>query len=110
VDDISLTDLAQARLQDARDTSNGRASQTVFGGREHSLRQTLIALLRGQELHEHENPGEATVQVLQGTVELRAGDDTWTGSPGDLVIVPDRRHSLAAVEDSVILLTVAKRV
>ena len=110
MDTISLTNLARARLEDARGASNGRASTTAYGGREHSLRQTLIALLGGQELHEHESPGEATVHVLQGLVELRAGDDVWKGSPGDLLIVPDARHSLAAVEDSVVLLTVANRV
>jgi quercetin dioxygenase-like cupin family protein len=69
----------------------------------------VIALTSGQQLDEHENPGEATVHVLQGRVELRAADVVWNGSPGDLLIVPDSRHSLAAIEDSVILLTVAKR-
>jgi quercetin dioxygenase-like cupin family protein len=40
---------------------------------------------------------------------LRAGDVVWKGSPGDLLIIPDERHSLAAMEDSVVLLTVAKQ-
>lgn len=60
---------------------------------------TLLALAAGQMLHEHENPGEATVHVLQGRVRLRAGDDAWDGSPGDLLIVPDSRHTLEALED-----------
>lgn len=105
----SLTALARAQLEAARSTANGRASKTVYGGHEHALRQTVIALTAGQELHEHENPGEATVYVLQGRVELRADDVAWNGSPGDLLIVPDVRHSLAAIEDSVVLLTVAKQ-
>jgi hypothetical protein len=37
-----------------------------------------------------------------------AGDDQWEGSPGDLMVVPDRRHDLEALEDSVVLLPVAK--
>lgn len=106
---LSLTALARAQLETARSTSNGRASKTIYGGHEHSLRQTVIALTGGQELHEHENPGEATVHVLQGRVELRTDDVAWNGSAGDLLIVPDARHSLAAVEDSVVLLTVSKR-
>ena len=39
-----------------------------------------------------------------------AGEDRWNGSPGDLLFVPDRRHAVEAVEDSVVLLTVGKRV
>ena len=105
----SLTALGRVQLQAARSASNGRASKTVYGGHEHSLRQTVIALIDGQELHEHENPGEATVHVLEGRVELRAGEVTWNGLPGDLLFVPDERHSLAAMKDSVVLLTVAKR-
>ena len=41
-------------------------------------------------------------------MQLRADDAAWTGSPGELLAVPDARHSLAAIEDSVVLLTVAK--
>jgi len=59
-------------------------------------------------LDEHENPGEATIQVLRGRVTLIAGKTRWNGSPGDLIVIPDSRHSLEAVEDSVVLLTVAK--
>jgi quercetin dioxygenase-like cupin family protein len=109
VDKLSLTALAREQLETARGMSSGRASTTVYGGQEHALRQTVIALAGGQELHEHENPGEATVHVLHGIVELRAEDVVSNGSAGDLLIVPDCRHSLAAIEDSVVLLTVSKR-
>jgi quercetin dioxygenase-like cupin family protein len=68
----------------------------------------VIALAAGQVLDEHENPGEATVHVLSGRVRLAAGETSWNGSPGDLLVVPDARHTLEAVEASVLLLTVAK--
>ena len=35
-------------------------------------------------------------------------DDHWSGWLGDLLIVPDAPHSVTALEDAVILLTVAK--
>ncbi len=104
---VSLIALGRHHLEQARRASSGRSAETVYGGHEHSLRQTLIAMRAGEELAEHENPGEATVQVLVGRVLLRAGNAEWNGSPGDLLRIPDARHSLDAVEDCVILLTVA---
>lgn len=106
----SLTALLRHQLEIARNSSSGRSAHTVYGGHEHALRQTMIALRAGTNLDEHESPGEATVHVLHGRVTLVAGGTRWNGSPGDLLLVPDRRHALEAVEDSVVLLTVAKRV
>lgn len=104
----SLTAQAREQLETARQASSGRSAKTVYGGHEHTLRQTLVALVSGQSLKEHANPGEATVHVLHGRVRLAAGDVSWDGSPGDLLIVPDSVHSLEALEDSAVLLTVAK--
>ena len=96
----SLTALVRQQLELAHAASSGRSSSTVYGGREHQLRQTVIALAAGQTLNEHENPGEATVHVLHGRVRLAAGDMSWDGTAGDLLIVPDSRHSLEALEDA----------
>lgn len=106
---MSLTALIRGQLELARQASSGRSAHTVFGGHEHVLHQTLIALAAGHGLDEHDSPGDATVHVLQGRVRLRAGDDGWDGSPGDLLIVPATRHRLDALEDSAVLLTVGKR-
>ena len=105
----SLTALVRQQLELARQASSGRSAQTVFGGHEHVLRQTVIALAAGHGLAEHDSPGEATVHVLHGRVRLRAGDISWEGSPGDLLIVPAARHTLDALEDSAVLLTVGRR-
>jgi quercetin dioxygenase-like cupin family protein len=102
-----MTALVREQLKTAAQTaSSGRSARTVYGGHEHVLRQTLIALTAGHSLDEHESPGEATLHVLHGRVRLVAGDVEWEGSAGDLLVVPARRHSLDAIEDSAVLLTV----
>jgi quercetin dioxygenase-like cupin family protein len=70
--------------------------------------QDPFALAGGRTLDEHENPGEATVHVLHGRVRLSAGHTSRDGNTGDLRTVPAARHSLEAVADSAVLLTVAK--
>ena len=105
----SLTTLAEKQLDAARASSSGRAAVTVYGGQEHDLRQTLIALAGGHRLGEHDSPGEATLQVLQGRVRLHADEETWDGDLGDYLIIPPQRHDLEALTDAVVLLTVAGR-
>jgi quercetin dioxygenase-like cupin family protein len=104
----SLTALTRQHMHLAQNATSGRSAHTVYGGHEHTLRQTLIALAAGQKLDEHENPGEATVHVLRGRIRLSAGDTAWDGTAGDLLIVPSSRHTLEALQDAAILLTVAK--
>ena len=102
----SLTTLAAERLAAAREAASGRSAQAIYGGHDHALRQTLLALAAGQELAEHESPGEATLQVLHGRVRLATADDVWEGGAGDYVVIPSARHSLTAIEDAAVILTV----
>lgn len=106
---VSLTALARTELERAMRATSGRSAKTVFGGHEHQLRQTLIALRAGESLAEHENPGEATLYVVRGRVLLRSADASWNGSPADLMTIPDGVHAVDAVEDSVVLLTVTTK-
>ncbi|MGW5171610.1 cupin domain-containing protein [Streptomyces nodosus] len=105
---LSLDARVREHLGRAAASSTGRSAETLYGGHEHVLRQTLIALCAGTTLAEHENPGEATVLVLRGRVRLHSGDEAWEGMAGDLLLVPPARHSLEALEDAAALLTVAK--
>jgi quercetin dioxygenase-like cupin family protein len=105
---LSLDALAREHLERAGAASHDRSSQTVYGGHEHVLRQTVIALREGAAMSEHENPGEATLLVLRGRLRLDSDTQSWEGMAGDLLIVPQARHSLVALEDAVALLTVAK--
>lgn len=106
MESISLTQLADEQLQAARSARAGRSAHTVHGGRDHLLRQTLIALVGGTAMAEHNSPGQATLQVLRGRVRVSTAGENWSGGPGDLLVIPLERHSLHADEDSVVLLTV----
>ncbi|WP_436702235.1 cupin domain-containing protein [Nocardioides sp. BYT-33-1] len=107
MESTSLTILVREQVDAARAASSGRAAVTVYGGREHRLRQTLIALRAGERLGEHDAPDEATLQVLEGEVALHAGGDTWRGEAGDHLVIPPQRHDLEALTDAAVLLTVA---
>ena len=106
---ISLDAIAREQGKKAAAADSGRSAETVCGGHEKSLRQTVIAMNAGVELAEHENPGGATVLVLSGRVELRSNGVSWAGRSGDLLTVPNDRHSLHALQASVVLLTVVKK-
>lgn len=71
---ISLDALARQQMQLALTAGGGHTADTVFGGHEKVLRQTVVAMVAGARLAEHENPGEATVLVLKGRLRLSAAD------------------------------------
>jgi quercetin dioxygenase-like cupin family protein len=108
VQNSSIAARAREQLNTALMATSGRSANTVYGGHDHALCQTVIALAAGQTLEDHANPGEATVYVLQGRVRLVAADASWEGSAGDLLVVPECSHSLHAIENAAVLLTVAK--
>src|SRR5882762_10425263 len=107
---LVISRIQRPGFETTRATSSGRSAHTVYGGHEHSLRQTLIALTAGTELDEHQGHGEATLQVLHGRVRLTNAQAHWEGATGDHIVIPESRHGLHALEDSAVLLTVANAV
>ena len=105
---FSLTAMARTQMQLAAKASSGRSANTVFGGHEHTLRQTVIGLAAGTELKEHINPGEATIMVLSGRIRLTSGQEHWEGRTGDLLVLPAGYSQITALEESGLLLNVAK--
>lgn len=104
-DVVSLIELAGDQLAAAHESSSGRAARTIHGHGS-TLRQTLLALVAGHALGEHDSPGEATLQVLAGRVRLSVGPDSVEATAGDYLAIPPARHDLAAIEDAVVVLTV----
>ncbi|MGY0062052.1 cupin [Streptomyces sp. LZ34] len=101
-----LTALARHHLDRAKTDPHGRSSHLFL--HDGPLRQSVIAMVAGCELDEHNAPPAASLQVLHGHVRLTAGK---TGHvrldliAGQVQRIPQERHGLVAVEDSVVLLT-----
>ncbi|MDQ3156008.1 MAG: hypothetical protein M3Q98_04695 [Actinomycetota bacterium] len=108
MDPINVDAQAQQLLEKARSSSAGRASHMVVGGPRTEMTQTLIALTYRSRLDDHDNPGEATILVLEGEVELGTSEESWIGRKGDMLEIPDTRHHLTATTDAVVLLTAVK--
>jgi quercetin dioxygenase-like cupin family protein len=103
---VDLHALAGELMDKARTEHAGRAGRTLPHPVD-GLRQTVIALRAGAELGEHESAGAASLLVIHGRVRLLAGDETVELATHHVSPIPDRRHSLHADEDSVVLLSLA---
>jgi quercetin dioxygenase-like cupin family protein len=106
---VDLTALATELLDTAAAAHARRAARTLAHPVD-GLRQTVIALLAGAELGEHESPGPASLQVLRGRVRVVAADQTVELTAATIAPIPHQRHSLHADEDSIVLLSVAVEV
>ena len=101
---VNLSGLAESLLAQARADARGTASTVVVRGPHQ--RAVLIALTQTAGLAEHNSPPAATLHCLLGRVRLHAGELEWIASAGHLVTIPEHRHAVDALEDSVFLLTV----
>lgn len=106
MDSVNLTTLADEALAAAREASAGRKVVPIPATGSH--KQLVLALVEGAALSEHENPGQARLLVLRGSVTLTAGEETWSGTEADLLTIPERRHDLRATTDAVVLLSFVK--
>lgn len=107
---FSITDDFDGLWQDANAHQEGRSSISLHNGENSVLRQTMTALLAGQAMHIKHPPHEGWILVVQGDLELKTSEarplsfDVPTGS---LLQLPNTPLTLAAQEDSLLLLTVA---
>jgi len=110
-----LEQLATHLIAQAEADPTGRAVQHVDLGHD-TLRVMAIGFATGGALPEHDNPGEAVLQVLRGSLTLindavkpdaAAPEEPRVieAKTGWLVRIPDARHHVEALEPSAMLLT-----
>lgn len=108
-DAVSLKALGDEQLEAAKAARAGRSAHTIYGGSDRTLRQTVLALTEGNRLDDHKSPGEATLLVARGRVQIGTATTKVEGAEGDYLVIPDEVHNLVALEDSVVLLSVVAR-
>ncbi|MEU8682481.1 cupin [Streptomyces sp. NPDC048611] len=101
MDDLDA--LARQQLDEARASAHGRSARLFV--HDDRLRQTVIALVAGVSLDEHNAPPAASLQVLRGRVRLTGAGGGQELTIGQVVTTPRERHGLLALEDSAVLLT-----
>lgn len=101
-DRTSLADIAQQQIAAARGSDAGISAAVVVGDGS-ALRQTVVAVAGGRSSPEHDNPGAATVLVLEGRVRITWAGGEIAGEQGDLLVVPQARHVLHADADAAVL-------
>lgn len=70
---------------------------------------TLFAFDAGQGLSEHIAPFDALAQIIDGSAEIRVGDETVTVRAGELLRLPAGiPHALDARERFMLLLTMVR--
>ena len=99
------SEVAPLREEAAR-SGTGRAAKTLV--KEGAIRVTLIALRQGVALEEHRVAGAVTIQVLHGAFRLSTNQEAADVHAGELVVLDTAvAHAAHALEDCVLLLTVA---
>ena len=86
---------------------NGTLSRVLY--KDDRLRVVLFAFDTEQELTDHATPLAAVIQVLTGRLRIGFGDEEIEAAPGAWVHLPSRmRHSVKAVEPSIMLLSMLR--
>jgi quercetin dioxygenase-like cupin family protein len=86
------------------------AAQTTTLIKTAAIEVIRLVLPAGKEIARHAVPGEITLQCVEGTIVLGAGGSERELAAGTLVYLnASQEHSLRAIEDSSLLLTILLR-
>ena len=101
-----LLDLGEAVTELHAESTPGQARGAITLVKQGGMSLVLTHLHSGGRLQEHAAPGAATVQVLDGRVQVQIGEKSLEVPAGRLIAFNSGvRHSVEALEDSTLLLT-----
>lgn len=85
---------------------SGRLGRTM--ARSGRLRVTLVALNAGVEVGTHQADSPMTIQIVQGRIGFRVGDQEHEMAAGEVLFFgPGEAHDIRALEESALLLTIS---
>ena len=84
-------------------------TQTSMLAKADGLEVIRLVLPAGKHIPIHSAPGPITVQCLEGRIAFTAGDATCELAAGQMLYLQARQpHSLSALEDAAVLVTLRK--
>lgn len=96
-------------IQELVDYEEGRVVSRTLAAKPH-VNITLFAFDRGEEISAHTSPGDAMVQVLDGTALIDINGEKITATAGQVVVMPANvPHAVMADTRFKMLLTVVKQ-
>ncbi|WP_114853914.1 hypothetical protein [Brachybacterium sp. YJGR34] len=98
----ALSDAITKAIDLARTAEHGRHAELLIN--DGPLRQTVIALKKGEQLAEHNSPPAASIQMIRGSVRI-TGEEAVVVETGQIEALTHQRHAVHALDDSVFLLT-----
>ncbi len=91
------------------DYEEGRVVSRTLSAKPH-VNITLFAFDQGEEISAHTSPGDAMVQVLDGTARITIDGESLEATAGQVVVMPSNvPHSVYAASRFKMLLVVVKQ-
>jgi quercetin dioxygenase-like cupin family protein len=102
---IDLPAVVQQLRQEPQAGERGHRQQSLY--RAHGMTTALFTFERFTGLPEHKVNGVVNIHVLRGKLKVKAGEENYELSDGHLLILaPNVPHTVAAEQESEMLLTV----
>ena len=101
-----LLDLGEVVTELHGKSTRGQTRGAITLVKQSGMSLVLVHLHSGGTLRQHSAPGAATVQVLDGRVRVQIADESLDAPAGRLIAFDSGvRHSVEALEESTLLLT-----
>ena len=102
---FDFAELTAELRRDDHYVQTGRIGRTLV--KEGALRLTLTVLAEGTDIGTHHAAAPMTLQLLEGRLRYRVGDDEFTIREGELLFFgPGHAKDIRALEDTALLLTI----
>jgi quercetin dioxygenase-like cupin family protein len=100
-----LSDLVDELRRDENYVRSGRSGRTLV--KEGVFRLTLTVLAKGADVETHHAVAPMTLQVLEGGLRYRVGEEVFELGAGQLLFFgPGHARDIRALEDTAMLLTI----